>query len=96
VGRHLGHSRPGRRDLSSEEALNAPLHEIEQMLRTQGGALLRATMQAHFDARSAHQVTCRSEGVALWCDVESRGANPGRRQNIPFTSDARACGLPIE
>jgi hypothetical protein len=45
---------------------------------------------------STHQVTCRSEGVALWCDVESRGANPGRRLNISVTSDARACGLPME
>ena len=41
--------------LTSDEAMNAPLHEIEQMLRTEGRELLRAMMQAHFDRRSAQE-----------------------------------------
>jgi len=42
-------------DLMSEDAMNAPLHEIERMLEAQGRELLRAMMQAHFDLRSAQE-----------------------------------------
>jgi len=42
-------------DLTSEDAMNVPLHEIEQMLRTQGREMLRAMMQAHFDRRSEQE-----------------------------------------
>ena len=38
--------------LSSDEALHAPLHDIERMLEAQGREMLRAMMQAHFDLRS--------------------------------------------
>jgi hypothetical protein len=40
-------------DLTSAEAMNAPLDEIERMLRTRGRELLRAMMQEHFDQRAA-------------------------------------------
>lgn len=39
--------------LICDEALNAPLHE--RMLRTEGRELMRATIQPHFDRRSAQQ-----------------------------------------
>jgi len=42
-------------DLSSADAMNAPLHEIEQMMEAQGRELMRAMMQAHFDLRSAQE-----------------------------------------
>jgi len=41
--------------LSSEDAMNAPLHEIEQILEAQGREMLRAMMQTHFDLRSAQE-----------------------------------------
>lgn len=41
--------------LSSEEAMHAPLHEIERLLEAQGREMLRAMMQAHFDLRSAQE-----------------------------------------
>ena len=41
--------------LISDEAMNAPLHEIEKMLRTEGREMLRAMMQAHFDRRSEQE-----------------------------------------
>lgn len=41
--------------LISEDAMNAPLHEIERMMREQGRELMRAMMQAHFDRRSAQE-----------------------------------------
>ena len=41
--------------LISDEAMNAPLHEIERMLRTEGREMLRAMMQAHFDRRSEQE-----------------------------------------
>lgn len=41
--------------LSNEEAMHAPLHEIERMLETHGRELLRAMMQAHFELRSAQE-----------------------------------------
>lgn len=53
--------------LISPEAMNAPLHEIERMLRTRGRELLREMMQAHFDRRSEQErdVDVRaSDGVA--------------------------------
>jgi hypothetical protein len=42
-------------DLTSPEAMNAPLDEIERMLRTQGRELLRVMMQTHFDQRAAQE-----------------------------------------
>ncbi len=42
-------------DLISDEAMHAPLHEIEQMMRTAGRELMREMMQAHFDRRSAQE-----------------------------------------
>lgn len=39
----------------SEDAMNAPLHEIERMLEAQGREMLRAMMQTHFDLRSAQE-----------------------------------------
>jgi hypothetical protein len=42
-------------DLISPEAMSAPLHEIEQLLRAQGREMLRSLMQAHFDRRSAQE-----------------------------------------
>jgi hypothetical protein len=42
-------------ELSSEDAMHAPLYKIEQMLETQGREVLRAMMQAHFDLRSAQE-----------------------------------------
>ena len=53
-------------DLTSPEALNAPLHEIERMMRSQGRELMRTMMQAHFDQRAAQErpVTVRgADGV---------------------------------
>lgn len=53
-------------DLTSPEAMNAPLDEIERLLRTQGREMLRAMMQAHFDQRAAqeHPVDVRgADGV---------------------------------
>jgi len=41
--------------LSNDEAMRAPLHEIERMLETQGREMLRAMMQAHFDLRSEQE-----------------------------------------
>lgn len=41
--------------LTSDEAMHAPLHEIERMMRTAGRALMRTMMQAHFDRRSAQE-----------------------------------------
>ncbi len=42
-------------DLISPQAMNTPLHEIEDMMRTQSRELLRAMMQAHFDQRAAQE-----------------------------------------
>lgn len=42
-------------DLTSPEAMNAPLDEIERLLRTQGRELLRTMMQTHFDQRAAQE-----------------------------------------
>jgi hypothetical protein len=41
--------------LTSDEAMHAPLHEIERMLEAQGREMLRAMMQAHFDLRSGQE-----------------------------------------
>jgi hypothetical protein len=41
--------------LSSEDAMHAPLHEIERMVEAQGREVLRAMVQAHFDLRSAQE-----------------------------------------
>jgi hypothetical protein len=50
-------------DLTSQDAMNAPLHEIEQMLRTQGREMLRTMMQAHFDRRSEQERTVEVRGA---------------------------------
>jgi len=42
-------------ELSSNDAMHAPLHEIERMLEAKGREMLRAMMQAHFDLRSAQE-----------------------------------------
>lgn len=42
-------------DLTSPEAMNAPLHEIERMMRAQSREMLQAMMQAHFDRRSEQE-----------------------------------------
>jgi len=42
-------------ELSGAEAMNAPLHEVEQLLQTHGRELLRSLMQAHFELRSARE-----------------------------------------
>jgi hypothetical protein len=42
-------------DLTSDEAMHAPLHDIERMMRTAGRELMREMMQAHFDRRSAQE-----------------------------------------
>lgn len=42
-------------DLTSPEAMNAPLHEIERMMRAQSRELMRTMMQAHFDQRAAQE-----------------------------------------
>lgn len=42
-------------DLTSAEALAAPLYEIERMMRAQGRELMRSMMQAHVDARTAQE-----------------------------------------
>ncbi len=42
-------------DLTSPDAMNAPLDEIERMLRTQGREMLRVMMQTHFDERAAQE-----------------------------------------
>jgi hypothetical protein len=36
-------------NLTSPDAMNAPLDEIERMLRAQAGEMLRAMMQTHLD-----------------------------------------------
>src|SRR5215470_13670356 len=41
--------------LSSEDAMHAPLHEVERMLETQGREVLRLLMQTHFELRSAQE-----------------------------------------
>lgn len=41
--------------LISPEAMSAPLHEIERMLRARGRELMRSMMQAHFDRRSEQE-----------------------------------------
>jgi hypothetical protein len=51
-------------DLISPEAMNAPLHEIEQLLRAQGREMLRSLMQAHFDRRSAQEQAVEVRDVA--------------------------------
>jgi hypothetical protein len=42
-------------DLTSPEAMNAPLDEIERMIRAQGREMLRAMMQTHVDQRAAQE-----------------------------------------
>lgn len=52
--------------LTSDEAMSAPLHEIEKMLRTEGREMLRAMMQAHFDRRSEQErpvEVCDADGT---------------------------------
>lgn len=62
--------------LTSDDAMHAPLHEIERMLRTEGRELLRSMMQAHFDRRSAQEREVEVRDVS---DVERRRVRDGRR-----------------
>jgi len=50
-------------DLTSPEAMNAPLDEIERMLRTQGREMLRVMMQTHFDQRAEQERPVNVRGV---------------------------------
>lgn len=50
-------------DLTNEDAMNAPLHEIEQLLEAQGRELMRSLMQAHFDVRSAQERAVPVQGA---------------------------------
>jgi len=63
-------------DLINDEAMNAPLHEIERMMRTAGRELMREMMQAHFDRRSAQE---REVEVRDVDDVERVRIREGRR-----------------
>lgn len=63
-------------DLINDEAMNAPLHEIERMMRTAGRELMREMMQAHFDRRSAQE---RAVEVRDVDDVERVRIREGRR-----------------
>lgn len=62
--------------LTSDDAMHAPLHEIERMLRTEGRELLRSMMQAHFDRRSAQE---REVEVRDASGVERLRVRDGRR-----------------
>lgn len=62
-------------ELSSGAALNAPLHEIERLLESQGREMLRAMMQAHFDLRSTQER-----------EVEVRGADGVERTQVRRSS----------
>jgi hypothetical protein len=64
-------------DLSDDEAMNAPLHEIEKMLESQGRELLRSMMQTHFELRSAQER-----------EVKVRGADGAARTQIRRSSRA--------
>ena len=50
-------------DLISDEAMHAPLHEIERRMRTASRELMREMMQAHFDRRSCSTI---SADIACW------------------------------
>ena len=50
-------------DLTSPQAMNAPLYEIEEMMRTQGRELMRSMMQAHFDQRAAQELPVAVRGA---------------------------------
>jgi hypothetical protein len=63
-------------DLVSDEAMHAPLHEIERMMRTAGRELMREMMQAHFDRRSAQE---REVDVCDAKGVERARVREGRR-----------------
>ncbi|TMQ02250.1 MAG: ISKra4 family transposase, partial [Deltaproteobacteria bacterium] len=65
-------------DLTSEDAMNAPLHEVERMLRTQGREMLRAMMQAHFDRRSEQAPTVHVRGA----DGIDRAATTRRSRTV--------------
>lgn len=49
------HMKKLEEDLSSNDAMNAPLHKIEQMMDVQAKEMLRAMMQTHFDLRTAQE-----------------------------------------
>ncbi|MBA3458720.1 MAG: ISKra4 family transposase [Deltaproteobacteria bacterium] len=63
-------------DLISDEAMHAPLHEIEQMMRTAGRELMREMMQAHFDRRSAQEREVEVQDVD---GIERLRVREGRR-----------------
>ena len=59
-------------ELTSPTAMNAPLHEIEQMLRAQGRELLRTMMQEHFDRRSEQERVVDVRGADGVARTQSR------------------------
>jgi len=63
-------------DLISDEAMHAPLHEIEQMMRTAGRELMREMMQAHFDRRSEQEREVEVQDVD---GIERLRVREGRR-----------------
>jgi len=63
-------------ELSSVDAMNAPLHEIERMLRTHGREMMRAMMQAHFDLRAERELPVEVRGAD---GVERAQARRGSR-----------------
>jgi hypothetical protein len=63
-------------DLISDEAMHAPLHEIEQMMRAAGRELMREMMQAHFDRRSAQEREVEVQDVD---GIERLRVREGRR-----------------
>lgn len=63
-------------DLISDEALRAPLHEIERMMDVAGRELMRSMMQAHFDRRSSDE---REVEVVDASGVERVRVREGRR-----------------
>jgi hypothetical protein len=82
--------------LSSEDAMHAPLHEIERMLETQGREVLRALMQAHFDLRSAQErsVEVRDDKGTEHGDVR-RGSRKVETKSVasPTSSPSSRYGL---
>ena len=52
-------------DLTSEDAMNAPLHGIERMMRTQGREMLRASVE-HSSKRVIDEAIRRDSGRPGW------------------------------
>lgn len=50
-------------DVSGLDAMNAPLHEMEQRIEARGRELMRAVLQAHCDLRSAQEGEVQVQGA---------------------------------